>query len=159
MWQRGSKMSAYSQALQFPGIMESRGEQMWDISCGQIIDYKERSMATKHLKSGEHKKHAEQMKKDVTCPRHSAEVLSPQPVESRSATSSTLASSSVCTPEPAVKQIYLKSMLDGISEQSFSLAAPIDVQNWQKMGREMFEGSVTMFFCKRDLEEQFVMWQ
>ena len=65
---------------------------------------------------------------------------------------------SVCTPQPAVKQINLKSMLDGIVERSFSLARVIDVKNWQNMGREMHEACVTMF-CNGDVDEQLVKWQ
>ena len=35
VWHWGSKMTAYSQAVQFLGVMECWGEQMWCIPCGQ----------------------------------------------------------------------------------------------------------------------------
>ena len=107
VWHRVSKTTAYTRALQFLGIMESCGEHMWGICCGQIICYKENYTATNHIKSGEHKKHAEQMKKGVTYLGHSTVVRSPQQVESRSGTSSARAS------QPIVKQIDLISILDG----------------------------------------------
>ena len=57
VWQRGAKVSARIRAQQFPGIMEARGEEMWCIPCGQRIDHKEKSTASKHVKySAEHQR-------------------------------------------------------------------------------------------------------
>ena len=89
---------------------------MWCIPCGQVVCYKEKFTATKHIKGAEHKKNTERMKQGVTRPGHSAEVKSPQQVDLASATSSPLASCTPCPPQPAAKQVDLKSMLDGISE-------------------------------------------
>ena len=50
---------------------------MWCIPYGQVVCYKEKSTATKHIKGAEHKKNTEQMKQGVTSPGHSAEVKSP----------------------------------------------------------------------------------
>ena len=89
---------------------------MWCIPCGQVVCYKEKSTATKHIKGAEHKTNTERMKQGVTRLGHSAEVKSPPQVELASATSSPLASCTPCPPQPAAKQVNLKSMLDGISE-------------------------------------------
>ena len=63
LWQRGSKMTARARAQQFNGVMEARGEQMWCITCGLRVDYKEKSTATGHVKyNSEHKRQGEQMK-------------------------------------------------------------------------------------------------
>ena len=47
----GSQKIAWGRALQFPGSMEARSQEMWCILCGQRIDHKEKSAAvSKHLK-------------------------------------------------------------------------------------------------------------
>ena len=64
VWQRGSKMSARVRAQQFPGIMEARGDEMSCIPCGQRIDHKEKSTASKHVNySAEHQRQVERMEK------------------------------------------------------------------------------------------------
>ena len=149
IWQRGSKMSARVRAQQFPGIMEARGDEMWCIPCGQRIDHKEKSTASKHVKySAEHQRQVERMEKGITKPgtsHNSKDVIkfwqSRPPVL-----------------REAVAPYLWYPVIGAAIERSFSLAGLVDVKNRQRMGKDLREACVTMF-CNGDVEERFAKWQ
>ena len=149
IWQRGSKMSARVTAQQFPGIMEARGDEMWCIPCGQRIDHKEKSTASKHVKySAEHPRQVERMEKGITKPgtsHNSKDVIkfwqSRPPVL-----------------REAVAPYLWYPVIGAAIERSFSLAGLVDVKNRQRMGKDLREACVTMF-CNGDVEERFAKWQ
>ena len=68
MWVRGANASPKARALQFPGIMEVRGELMWCQYCDVSIDFKEKCTAANHLKSAKHKANVEDRKLVVKTP-------------------------------------------------------------------------------------------
>ena len=117
-------MSARVRAQQFPGIMEARGEEMWCNPCGQRIDHKEKSTASKHVKySAEHQRQVERMGKGITKPGTSANVLSSATGKDDSTTVPATApaiapASSTKETLPAAQktQVDLKALLDGIGK-------------------------------------------
>ena len=182
VWQRGSKMSEGVRAQQFPGIMEARVDEMWCIPCGQRIDYKEKSTASKHVKySTEHQRQVERMEKGITKPGTSADVIlmsnKRRKLWLRRLRRSRTAAVWVTTQyiynskdvikfwqsRPLVLREavapYLWYPVTGAAiERSFSLAGLVDVKNRQRMGKDLREACVTMF-CNGDVEERSAKWQ
>ena len=57
-WRRGAK--ATSRALQFPGVMEVRGEAMWCKFCNVPVDFKEKCTAANHVICKKHAKNVQE---------------------------------------------------------------------------------------------------
>ena len=57
-WKRGSTMTAAKRALQFPEVMEVRGESMWCIACECPVNFNEKCIASQHCRSEKHKANA-----------------------------------------------------------------------------------------------------
>lgn len=78
-WSRGKHMTPSKRAKQFPGVFDVRGDSLWCLACCCAVACKEKSTASKHVKSNVHianvaKKDTRVEEPGASCP------LTPEPV-------------------------------------------------------------------------------
>lgn len=61
-WVRGKHSTPEKRAKQFPESFHVRGDTLWCSICACVVDFKEKSTATKHLKSDTHGANLEKKK-------------------------------------------------------------------------------------------------